>query len=222
MHEQARVASDTVPPMQRTQSLEPRPLVSARGRIVITAVVAVLVVSGMILWSRPHEFAGTPVDPPGPAPDLSSLTLHTGEVADIERFAGNVILVTFAYTRCPDVCPGMLSLLAGAMDALGDRTADVEVIVVGIDPERDGPRDLARYVTAFDPRFLAAVGTERDVRAVAGDYGVFLRRIPTADGYVFEQTATVAAIGPNGDLRLFYSPDVDPDALAEDVRELLP
>lgn len=207
--------------MQRTPSPEPGPLLSARGWAVAVLVAAVVLVSGVMLWSRPHGFAGTPVDPPGRAPNLSSLTLHTGEAADLERFAGNVILLTFAYTRCPDVCPRALTLLSETMDELADRTAQVEVIVVGIDPGRDGPRDLARYVTAFDPRFLGAVGTEQEVRAVAGDYGVLVRRIPAGDGYIYEQTATIAVIGPGGDLRFFYSLDVDPGALADDVRELL-
>ena len=195
---------------------------SPRGWVVIGVVAAVLVAVGIVLWSRPHTFAGTPVDPPAPAPDLSSLTLHTGEVADLDRFDGDVILLTFAYTHCPDVCPRALTLLARTMDELADRAADVEVMVVGIDPGRDGPRDLARYVTSFDPRFLAAVGTEAQVRAVAEDYGVLVRRIPTEGGYVFEQTPTIGVIGPSGDLRLFVSLDVDPEALADDVRELLP
>lgn len=216
------ITPDTVSVMHRTPPPEPRPLVTPRGWLVMGVVAALLVTIGIVLWSRPHTFAGTPVDPPSPAPDLSSLTLHTGEIADLERFEGSVILLSFAYTHCPDVCPRALTLLAGTMDELDDRAADVDVMVVGIDPERDGPRDLGRYVTSFDPRFLGAVGTEAEVRSVAEDFGVLVRRIPIEGGYVFEQSATIAVIGPSGDLRLFVGLDVAPEALADDVRELLP
>lgn len=222
MRHRPSTSRDTVAVMYRAPPPEPRPLVSPRGWVAIGVVAAVLVAVGIVLYSRPHVFAGTPVDPPSPAPDLSSLTLHTGEIADLDRFEGDVILLTFAYTHCPDVCPRALTLLARTLEELADRAADTEVMVVGIDPGRDGPRDLARYVTAFDARFLAAVGTEAEVRAVAEDYGVLVRRIPVENGYVFEQTATIVAVGPSGNLRLFYSLDVDPQALADDVRELLP
>ena len=64
---------------------------------------------------------------------------------------GRVSLFFFGYTTCPDVCPMALAEVAQARRLLGRQAEQVDVYFITVDPERDAPERLARYVAAFDP-----------------------------------------------------------------------
>jgi cytochrome oxidase Cu insertion factor (SCO1/SenC/PrrC family) len=80
-----------------------------------------------------------------------ALTDHDGKQRSLEDFRGQVVVMFFGFTHCPDVCPTTLAELAGAVKKLGPKGADVQVLLVTVDPERDTAELLAKYVTAFNP-----------------------------------------------------------------------
>ncbi len=82
-----------------------------------------------------------------------------------------MVALYFGYTFCPDVCPTTLSDVAKAKRLLD--TDDVQVIMVTVDPVRDTPELLDRYLTSFDPSFLGAYGTDEQVAEAAALYGVY-------------------------------------------------
>lgn len=92
------------------------------------------------------------VVPARPAPALEA-PRGSGGVFRLSEQRGKVVLLSFGYTACPDVCPTTLSQLRGLYGRLGDSARDVEVVFVSVDPERDSASRLEQYVHAFHPRF---------------------------------------------------------------------
>ena len=119
-----------------------------------------------LLVDEPHEFAGTVLSNPQPAPEFI-LTADTGDRVSLESYRGQVVLMYFGYTFCPDICPASLAELAKAADQLGERANEVQVVMVSVDPARDTPEALNEYMDYFDPGFVGLTGSDSLIAAVA-------------------------------------------------------
>jgi protein SCO1 len=187
----------------------------------VPVLVALLVYVGLLLL-RPHPYSGTVMQAPTPAPSMADLVGIDGEPIDLAAFRGDLVVLYFGYTFCPDVCPTTLAMAARAREQLGGDADRVHVMMVSVDPERDDVDRVRAYVQAFDPSFLGATGSLADIEQVAATYGVFFAEgEPLGDGYAVDHTATLMAIDIEGKLRIVWSPNVTADALADDLRELL-
>ncbi|MFN5936052.1 MAG: SCO family protein, partial [Roseiflexaceae bacterium] len=71
---------------------------------------------------------------------------------------GNVVLIFFGFTNCPDVCPATLSDMQLLYNRLGEDAKDVRMVFITVDPERDTPDKLKRFVERFDARIMALSG----------------------------------------------------------------
>jgi protein SCO1/2 len=173
---------------------------------------------------RPHLYAGTVLQGDEPAPALDGLAYADGTPVDLGAYDGEVVLVFFGYTNCPDVCPTTLADAAGAVERLG--TADAartNLIMVSVDPARDDLATLDEYVAFFDAGFRGAGGTTEAIDRAASAYGVFYRLDePDASGdYLVDHTGTLMGVGPDGAVRVIWGPGIGPDALAADIEALL-
>jgi protein SCO1/2 len=90
-----------------------------------------------------------------------------GREVRLSEFRGKVVLLFFGYTSCPDVCPGTLAHLKALMTRLGPAAADVQVLLVTVDPENDTPENLREYLGQFDARFIGITGTREDTDRIA-------------------------------------------------------
>ncbi len=191
----------------------------------VIAVSLLLVLLGLFLVGvfRPYVFSGTVIQSSTPAPPLSPLAYDDGEPVDIDALHGDVVLVYFGYTHCPDLCPTMLSAVAKAMENMGEEADRVTTMMVTVDPERDSQKAVGDYVRLFDARFRGVWGSEEQVRSVATGYGVtFTYDEPDQNGnYWVNHSAQLMAIDPEGVLRLVYPTGVTPSELERDLRELL-
>jgi protein SCO1/2 len=113
--------------------------------------------------------------PPRQAPDF---TLRGSDGADftLNRYRGKVVALGFGYTSCLEVCPTTLSFLAQARKKLGAAGKDLQVVYVTVDPERDNPEKLRKFVANFDPSFLGATGTPQQLADVRKGYGITITR----------------------------------------------
>lgn len=184
-----------------------------------------LVLAALFMFGplRPHVFSGAVLQASTPAPEMEGLVYDDGEPVDIDALKGEVVLVYFGYTHCPDLCPTMLSTVNRALEGLGEEADQVETLMVTVDPVRDTPEYLADYVTHFNEGFRGVWGTEDDVRSVATSYGVhFEYDEPGADGnYLIGHTASLLAIDPEGVLRIVYPVGTEAEGLKADLKELL-
>ncbi len=151
------------------------------------------------------------------------LTDHTGKPRRLEDFRGKVVVVFFGFTHCPDVCPTTLADAAQAMKQLGPDADRVQVLFVTVDPERDTQEALAKYVPAFDARFLGLRGDLEATRRVAKEFKVYFEKRPgkTPGEYSVDHSAQSYVIDAQGRLRLFVRHDRIAEDLAPDLRVLL-
>src|ERR1700752_3964948 len=135
------------------------------------------------------DIAGTPIG--------RSLALadHNSAPRTLADFRGKVVLLTFGYTRCPDVCPTTLSDLATAVRRLGDEGSRVQVLFVTVDPRRDSAELLRNYVPAFDPRFLGLRGDAAATEKVEKEFRVYAaeREGRTPESYTVDHSAQIFA-----------------------------
>ena len=175
------------------------------------------------LQFKPYIFAGTVMQSPTAAPSMEGLVYGDGSPVDIAAFDGDVVLIYFGYTHCPDVCPATLVKAAKARDQLGGDAERVHVMMVSVDPERDTAQVTGDYVASFDPSFLGLTGSREAIDRVTAQYGVFSARgEDLGDGdYAVDHTATLMGIDTDGHLRILWPTDVSVDHLASDLDELL-
>jgi protein SCO1/2 len=149
------------------------------------------------------------------------LTDHTGKPRRLEDFRGKAVVLFFGFTHCPDVCPTTLADIAGAVKQLGPDAERVQVLMVSVDPERDTPEALAKYVTAFDRRFLGLRGDLPATQKVAKEFKIYFEKRKQGDSYTVDHSAQSYVLDPQGRLRLLVRHDRIGTDLPEDLRALL-
>jgi len=132
---------------------------------------------------------------------------------------GQVVLLFFGYTHCPDICPQTLYHLAQIYKRLG-RPQDLQVLMITVDPERDDPDTTDRYAKLFDKRFVGLSGSPEAVARVAAQYYVYSRREPNG---LINHTATVTLVDSRGLIRIYYGQQAiaDVDRVAQDLGYIL-
>lgn len=126
------------------------------------------------------------------------LTAHDGRVFDSATLAGRPYAIVFGFTNCPDVCPTTLLDLTNHLEHFGAKAGRLAVLFVTVDPERDTPGHLARYMQSFDKRIIALTGHEPEIKALARSFRATFRRVPTGDGYTLDHTTSVFLMDKNG------------------------
>ena len=145
----------------------------------------------------------------------------TGRVRRLEDFRGKAVVLFFGFTHCPDVCPTTLADLAGVMQTLGAAADRVQVLFVTVDPERDTPEALAKYVGAFDPRFIALRGDAAATQRVAKEFKIYYEKRKQGESYTIDHSAQSYVIDPQGRLRLLVRYDRLAQDLPDDLRVIL-
>ena len=96
-------------------------------------------------WGEDCEDVSEEVCPSGQAPDFS-LVDQAGDPVNLTLYEGKVVVVSFVYTYCPDVCPALTYQLRKLSEELGDDYGEsVEFITITVDPVRDTPERLASF-----------------------------------------------------------------------------
>jgi protein SCO1 len=152
-----------------------------------------------------------------------ALTDHNGKQRSLEDFRGQVVVMFFGFTHCPDVCPTTLAELAGAVKKLGPKGEEVQVLLVTVDPERDTGELLAKYVTAFNPKFLGLRGNAEETARVAKEFKVIYQKVagPRPDNYSMDHSAGSYIFDRQGRLRLYVGYGRGADVFAHDIDLLL-
>jgi protein SCO1/2 len=197
----------------------PRTVGSVARRALATALLPLLLVEASGAGPSAAFKAGT-FDPPRLAPDFS-LQGSDGHELRIDRFRGKVLLLAFGYSSCTEVCPVTLATFATARRKLGAAAADVQVIYVTVDPQRDVPERLGKFLRGFDSTFLGGTGTEAQLAAVRGEYGVSARKIAYRDSYTYSHSSFTYLIDRSGRIRALMPYGHSPDDYVNDLTILL-
>ena len=171
------------------------------------AALAVSLLLSLIPWLAPGLAAATTAafkaglfDPPRLAPDFS-LQGSDGHELTFSRYRGKVVLLAFGFSSCTAVCPVTLATLAQARRQLGPAAANVQVVYVTVDPERDVPARLQAFLHNFDATFIGGTGTPEQLATVRKDYGVTAQKIPFGNSFTYTHSSFTYLIDRGGRIR---------------------
>lgn len=171
---------------------------------------------GLIL-AQPYTLRGSVIVPPAPAPEIA-----LGEYRLIED-QGKVVMLAFGYTTCPDICPATLGEFKQVLEGLGKDAEDVRMLFITVDPARDTPERMSAYTAAFDSRIRGLSGSEEELQAVWGAYGVtrILREVGSKAGYLVDHSTRIYVVDQAGNLRATYAFGTPVADLVSDLRFLV-
>jgi len=147
------------------------------------------------------------------------LTGGGGKRVHLKDFKGQLVILLFGYTHCPDACPTSLFTLKNSMQVIGNNSDQVQVIMVTIDPNRDNAEHMHKYVTYFDPSFIGLSGTKQEIDKVVklfrGQYEQG-QELPDS-GYLMRHTTFIYLIDRKGKVRKLHNEKSTAEELAKDI-----
>ena len=162
-----------------------KPLLAALVAVGVTGLLFVGV--GVLIRQRQH------------APLTFQLTdVETGQPFSEASLVGQPTALFFGFTTCPDVCPTALVTAGRWLDALGAEAAGLRFVFVTVDPERDTPEMMARYLTAFDPRISGLSGTRAQTDRIIAAYNIVATKVPSGTSYRYDHTSLILLIDRQG------------------------
>ncbi len=186
-----------------------------RNKNIGTAIITLFLMSLLISCSAlGSSFKGEVIKPVAAAPQIRMID-QNGQLFDLRAARGNVVLVFFGFTNCVDECPLTMAHLKLALGALGEDASKVKVVMVSTDPVRDTPQALHNFLNKFDPAFIGIPGSPDELGKLWNDYGVTV-----LDGGETHSSFTYV-VDKNGNLRLHFDPDMEPQDIASDLKLLL-
>ena len=162
---------------------------------------------------------------PRPVSDFQ-LVDHHGDPFTLARFRDQWSFIFFGYTHCPDVCPtAMLDLkrTVATVAETGSGVTQPQVVFISVDPGRDTPQQLARFVPYFNPDFIGVTGEQDQIDQLSRELSSLAMKVPNPDNpgnYLVDHTASILLINPDGRLEAIFTPPHHPETMAADYREL--
>jgi protein SCO1/2 len=176
---------------------------------------------------------GTWLQPPAPAPAVSGTSARHGGATSLEGLRGRVVMLSFGYSHCVDICPVTLRTMQGVLARLGQDARDVAPVYVSIDPARDTGQRLRDFVQPFDDRIDAWMVTDGQLATALEGYGVSAahrpvnlrgyvgKEAPARGDYSMDHSGGIWVIDRHGRLRTRYVHGAEEEAIASGVRRLL-
>jgi protein SCO1/2 len=153
---------------------------------------------------------------------------HNGRPFTLQHLRGQWSLLFFGFTNCPDVCPSALYDLNLVSAQLAPRHANAaplhRVVFISVDPERDTPEVLSRYVAHFNPEFTGVSGAQEQLAALSAQLGIAYQveaHGPGAERYGVVHSSSVILTDPGGRLRGVFTAPLDPAAMARELATLI-
>ncbi len=205
-----------------------------RYQVILVAVIAIVAAVGGALLARnltadPSGLSqaaltsATLLTPPRPIEHIA-LVDHDGQPFDTERLQDHWTLLFFGFTNCPDVCPATLTILTQVEKNLQHLPPDERprIVLASVDPQRDTPEHLKKYISFFSPNFLGITGTQENVEAFtqALYVPVAIQELPNG-GYTVDHSAAIFLIDPDGAMRALFSTPHDAGKIAADFQRIV-
>ncbi|WP_428605849.1 SCO family protein [Sedimenticola sp.] len=130
-----------------------------------------------------------------------TLTDQQGKPFQLQQLRGKVVLLSFGYTYCPDICPTELARISSVLNGLGGDADQVQGLFITLDPGRDTPPVLQAYLNYFNPSLIGLTGSDAAISQVATAYHVAFQKQAQPDGdYSLDHSANLYLIDRNGQL----------------------
>jgi len=174
--------------------------------------------------SRPHkiEAGGTPLI----GGDWSMID-HKGNQVTNRDYQGKYLMIYFGFTFCPDVCPRELNKIAEALDILEQRGVADEIIPImcSVDPRRDGPRQIAKYIGQFHERLVGLTGSVAQVSKFVKTMRAYFSqppKDPNVKDYIIDHVTMVYIFDRDGEFKDYADSGHTAEQLADKMCDCMP
>ncbi len=196
-------------------------MIGTNLRILVAALVLLAAATVWLVSSRqdlPAPAVATVLPEPRPLPAVR-LTDQRGVGFSTSDLEGSFSLMFFGFTHCPDICPITLQTLANVDAELRARGIEPpRVVFVSVDPERDTPAQIERYLGNFHSSFVGLTGSQHALQPLLTALGVTVERHqhPGEAFYTVTHNSTVYLIGPQAEWLAIFSAPHDASVIAID------
>jgi protein SCO1 len=173
------------------------------------------------------KWRSTVISGSSPPLEFSMTRASDGKAVTEADYRGQVVMLYFGYTFCPDVCPTTLSNVSRILERLGPEARQVRVLFVTVDSNRDTLPVLRDYVKNFAPEIEGLRGAPDQLAALARRYRVVYSVTPETKDQPYEVThsSAIYVFDKSGAARLLVSPliasNVDIAGVAADLERLI-
>lgn len=178
-----------------------------------------------LAWAFAAPVATAKTDFPVSLGGPFSLVDHQGRKRTDKDFRGRFLLVYFGYTNCPNICLSGLQAISEALELLGTEADRVQPLFLTVDPARDKPKNMKRFIKQFHPRLIGLTGSESQIRDVARAYRVYRAKVVLPDApkedYLVTHTPNTYLMGPDGTFVTLFPHDTEPEVMARALRRTL-
>lgn len=153
-----------------------------------------------------------------------TLVNGSGKTLTDKDFRGQYMLVYFGFTHCPDICPTTLLVMKNALSHMGEKSRRITPVFISLDPERDTPEVVGRYVTNFGDRLIGLTGNPAQVKQAADAYRVFYTKVEQPDsaaGYLIDHSGFVYLMDPNGKYVAHFAHSIPEGELAAKLNQFV-
>jgi protein SCO1/2 len=155
-------------------------------------------------------------------PDLNLLD-QNGQAVAVNQLKGQWSLLFFGYTFCPDICPATLAQLRQLQGQLPAQTlSNLQIVLVSVDPNRDTPEQLKKYLDYFDAGFIGFTGEEATLQKFANALSIpYIPADTSKENYTVDHSGNLVIIGPDGTQRGFIRAPLNNAKLAAQLPGLI-
>ena len=166
--------------------------------------------------------SGTLLPAPRAIPEFT-LSGTDGKPFTKASLEGKWSVIFVGFTHCPDVCPNTLGLLKTVHKKLQEQSKPVQITLISVDPERDTPEVLTRYVNYFDPSFVGATGDKTELDKLASAMGFIYMKSPgaTPETYTIDHSSALILINPQAQVAGYFTQPLKVDGITTDLGALI-
>ena len=189
-------------------------------RVFVIAMALLVGLTGVVVWAKK---AGSEPEASLPVLRLGGdfeLQDDTGASRRLSEWRGKMVLLSFGFTHCPDICPMTLARYRAVLKALGEDAAALQPILISVDPARDSGKVLGDYVRYFDPKIVGLTGSLSTLTAVERSYGAQVVLSAPGEPVSVSHSDYLYLIDDQGRVRQLFDQQASVAEIVQSVRRL--
>ncbi|MBW7456200.1 SCO family protein [Paenibacillus sepulcri] len=161
------------------------------------------------------------------SPDFTLQGLDGNPFTYSANNTGNVHIIEFMFTQCPDICPATTYNLVQIQEELKKEAlfgSKVNFLAISFDPANDTPQVLRKYADRLGmdmSGWSILTGKEEDTKKLAEKFGISITKMP--DGTFVHTATSLLLIDDKQRVRKVYrmGNDMDNELILNDIRTLI-